>query len=85
MNRSEIEDAVMRAFVEVVPDAKIESLDRSAPLRDQVEIDSLDYLNFVLGLEGRFGVQVPPVSYTLFATIEGAADAIEELLRVSTG
>ncbi len=85
MDRSEIEDAVVQAFVEVVPDAEPDRLDRAAPLRDQVEMDSLDYLNFVLGLESRLGVQVPPTSYTLFATIQGAVDAVEALLRVSTG
>lgn len=84
VNRSEIEDAVLRTFVEVVPDAESDQLDRSVPLRDQVEMDSLDYLNFVLGLEARLCVQVPPASYTFFATIEGAVDAIEGLLRAAS-
>lgn len=85
MNRTEIEATVLRTLAEVVPEAAVYELDRTAPLRDQIEIDSLDYLNFVLGLETLLGLHVPPASYPLFGTVDGAADAIQELLEVASG
>ena len=81
MNRSTIEQAVLEALGQIVPEAREASLDRTLLLRDQLEIDSVDFLNWVLALEARFSIEVPPRSYPLFASLERAVERVAELLE----
>jgi acyl carrier protein len=76
---------VLGVLATVVPGAPVESLDHGRLLRDQIEIDSLDYLNFVLALEGRFGVRIPPASYPLFGSVECAVDTLTRLIESARG
>jgi acyl carrier protein len=81
MTRERIEDEVLEALGEVVPGAREAAIDPKLLLRTQIEIDSMDFLNFVLALEARFSIEVPPTSYPLFATVERAVDCVAELLN----
>lgn len=80
MNREKIEQEVLTALGEVVPGALEAALEPTVLLRDQIEIDSMDFLNFVLALETRFSIEVPPTSYPLFATVEHAVECVAGLL-----
>lgn len=61
----------------VVPGAPA-GLDPDRPLRDQFEMDSLDFLNFVLALEKEFGTRIPDARYPMCATLAGAAHVLGE-------
>ncbi len=81
---AEIQARVVEALEEVVPGARGAELDPALLLRDQIEIDSIDFLGFVLELERRFDVQVPARSYPLCATVEHAAECIAGLMGAKT-
>jgi acyl carrier protein len=81
MDRTKIEEQVLEALGAVVPAAKALEIDPSALIRDQVELDSMDYLDFVLAVERRLSVRVPPACYPLFANVEHAVDCVERLLE----
>lgn len=81
MNRAKIEKEVVEALGTVVPESRDAELDPKRLLRDQIEIDSVDFLNFVLALEARFSIEVPPVSYPLFASLDHAVQRVAELLE----
>jgi acyl carrier protein len=49
-------------------------------LRDQIEMDSLDFLNFVVALEKEHGVSIPPSRYPACASLAGAATVLEQAL-----
>lgn len=74
MNRDEIRTAVTDALASVAPEADFETLNARRPLRDQLDIDSFDFLNVVLRLHERLGVDVPEADYTKLATLDGAID-----------
>jgi acyl carrier protein len=80
VTRDEIRERVLGMLAGVVPEVQVEQLDPDSPLREQYEMDSLDLLNFVLAVEVDFGISVPPTSYRLFATLDGAVACAEELL-----
>jgi acyl carrier protein len=80
VTRPDIERGVEAALGEVVPGAREKPLDPALLLRDQIELDSVDFLNFVLAVETRFSIEVPPRSYPSFATLSDAAVAVAELL-----
>jgi acyl carrier protein len=81
MTRTKIEEQVLGALGAVVPAAKGRALDPNALIRDQVELDSMDFLDFVLAVERRFSIDVPPTSYPQFATIAHAVAYVERLLQ----
>ena len=50
MSRDEIKEAVLRALSDVAPEADPSTLRTDVDLRDQLDIDSMDFLNFVIGI-----------------------------------
>jgi acyl carrier protein len=60
----------------VAPD----ELDPEQPFRDQFEMDSLDFLNFILALEKAHEVKIPEVRYPRCAHLAGAVSVLEEAL-----
>jgi len=58
-----------------------EQLDAGIPFRDQFEMDSLDFLNFVLALEKEHGVKIPEASYPRCASLAGATAVLEGVLK----
>ena len=77
MSVTDIQATVHDVLRRIVPAAPAE-LDPDQPFRDQFEMDSLDFLNFVLALEKEFGVKIPEVRYPKCASLSGAATVIEE-------
>ena len=72
MERAEIRDQVLTALEDVAPEADASRLDPAAPIREQLDLDSIDFLRFVTGLHERLGVDVPEADYGKLASIDGA-------------
>jgi acyl carrier protein len=62
---------ILRILAEVAPDADTAGLRPDVAFRDQIEIDSLDFLNFVLALEKRLRIRIPEADYPKLATLDG--------------
>ena len=58
-----------------------EQLDAGVPFRDQFEMDSLDFLNFVLALEKEHGVKIPEARSPRCASLAGATAVLEAVLK----
>ncbi len=72
MDAQAIESRVLAALAQAVPGLKLESaIAPEVPFRDQLDIDSVDYLNFVLALERAFGVRVPEADCPRLSTLGG--------------
>lgn len=63
---------VLEALGAVAPEADPSTLDRTEPIRDQLDLDSVDFLTFVESLHERLGVDVPEADYGKLATVDGA-------------
>ena len=61
---------VKRPLTIVVPPGTL--LDPAAPLRDQIDIDSMDFLNFVTAVHKQLGVPIPELDYPRLASLDGA-------------
>jgi acyl carrier protein len=70
MNRDEARRCVHEALLQVVPDADLEHLADDVPLRDALELDSLDFLSFVEQLSASTGVRLDEVDYPRLTTTE---------------
>ena len=62
---------IVEALLDVAPDVDAATLDAAAPFRDQFDFDSMDQLNFVVGLHRRLGVDVPEADYLELTTLDG--------------
>jgi acyl carrier protein len=69
-NEKEIREVVLRALGNVAPEVELESLDPGKDLRDQIDIDSVDFLNFVIGLHKELGIEIPDADIPKLATLQ---------------
>ena len=73
MTDTEIRAAVIRALRRIAPETDATTLRPDVRIRDQVEIDSMDFLNFVIELDHELGVDVPESDYAHVETLDKAA------------
>ncbi len=71
MNEAEIKAMVQEVLTQVAPNIDAAGLDPETAFRDQVEFDSLDFLNFVIALGERSGREIPEIDYPKLASLQG--------------
>lgn len=76
MTRAEVEQKVKQALCSVAPELESTPLQPDLPLRDQVDIDSMDFLRFVMDLHRQFGVDVPEADYQQLDSLAHTVDYI---------
>jgi acyl carrier protein len=68
----ELRATVLSVLGEIAPEADPAAIDPGEGLRQQLDLDSMDFLNFVVGLHKRLGVEIPESDYSRLASIDGA-------------
>jgi len=76
VTRDEIRNGVFRALAQVAPEADMTRLKPNVRLRDQLDIDSMDLLNFAIGVHKEFKIEIPEADYPQLATLDGCIDYI---------
>ena len=84
MTRDEVIQAVKDIITTIAPDEDLAGLDPAERLRDQIELDSMDFLDIVMELRKRYGVQVPEEDYGQLATLDSCADYLQPKLAEAT-
>ena len=74
MTRDEIRAIVLRTLGEIAPEADLSTLEPDVSFRDQLDVDSMDLLNFVIALHAVLHVDIPEVDYPKLATLDGCVD-----------
>lgn len=69
MNDADIRAVVLATLKTIAPEVEEDELRPDRPLRSQVDLDSMDWLNFLLGLHEKFEVEIPEADYTRLVTI----------------
>lgn len=72
MTPDELRVIVTEELSDIAPDADLAHLDPEAELREALDLDSMDHLNFVTTLCRRLNIAVPEVDYPKLATLNGA-------------
>ena len=83
MTNTEIRAAVLQALSRVALELDPATLKPEVRLRDQLDIDSMDFLNFVLELHKSLGIDIPEADYPQIATLDGCV--VYLAARVPTG
>jgi acyl carrier protein len=77
MTRDEIRQAVIQALTSVAPEIDPSTLQGNTALRQELDLDSMDFLNFVIALHRSVGVDIPETDYMKLGTIEDAVQYLE--------
>jgi acyl carrier protein len=70
MNNAEIRERILRILGDIAPEADLVSLRPERALRDQLDIDSMDFLNFVIAIDRELHVDIPESDYRQLDTLE---------------
>ena len=81
MTPEQVRQAFLEALGQIVPEGDFGQLKPDRPLRDQLDIDSYDFLQLVIALHERLGVDVPEADYQRLATLQGALDYLTAAVR----
>lgn len=77
MTRDEVRATVLRVLGDIAPEADLNALTGDVPLRDQLDLDSMDLLNVAVGLHAALGVEIPEADYPRVATLDGCVAYLE--------
>ncbi len=70
MDEPTLRRAVFETLRRIAPEVAPDGLDSQRPLRDQVDLDSMDWLNFLVGLHDKLGVEIPEADYANLVTLD---------------
>ena len=70
MNEAEIRTVALSVLKSIAPEIEEDELRDDRPLRNQVDLDSMDWLNFLLGLHRELKVEIPEADYENLVTLK---------------
>lgn len=70
MNHEAIKNTVLQALGSIVPEADLAAIEPNLEFREQLDMDSMDFLNFVIAVDQQLGVEIPEVDYPKMATLD---------------
>lgn len=65
----------------IAPEVESETLAPARPLRQQVDLDSMDWLNFLVSLHEHFGVSIPESDYAGLVSLDNVVDYLHARLK----
>jgi len=69
MREEQIKETILAVFREIAPEADLDTLPPHQDLRRALDIDSFDFLNFIIGLNEALGVDIPESDYGQLTTL----------------
>jgi acyl carrier protein len=85
MTTDDIKNVIVDALTRIAPEIDPASIQPSVNFRDQLDLDSMDFLNFVLALHDRLGIEIPEVDYPHLYTLDGAEAYLASKTGVTRG
>lgn len=76
----DVRGTVLAELTRIAPEVQPEELEPATPLRDQVDLDSMDWLNFIIALHTRLGVDIPESDYAKLVTLNDVIGYLERKL-----
>ena len=80
MTEQEIRATVLRLLAEIAPEADLTQVKPNVSLRDQLDIDSMDLLNFVIAIDAELHVDIPERDYRKLMTLGGCVQYLAQHL-----
>ncbi len=81
MTPAEIRDEIINILEDISPDDDLDNLDDDKNFRDQLELDSMDFLDIVMELRKRHRVQIPEEDYGHLASMTSTVTYLEPRMK----
>jgi acyl carrier protein len=81
MNSGQIKQVILDILERIAPDEDLSTLEDQAPFREQMELDSMDFLDIVMELRKLYRVQIPESDYEQLGTMDSTVAYLTPLLK----
>jgi len=81
MSEIDARKVVQEELNNIAPEIDIATIDPAADLREAMDIDSMDFLNFITAIHHHLGINVPEIDYPKLFTLDGAIAYIDAKLK----
>lgn len=75
-DRQTLQDTTLQLLRAIAPELEPDQLSPQRPLRQQVDLDSMDWLNFLVSLHERFGVNIPETDYARLVSLDDVVNYV---------
>lgn len=77
MNATDVKQIVIDIIADIAPDEDLSGLSDEQSLREQLDLDSMDFLDIVMELRKRHKVEVPQEDYPRLATLASCVEYLQ--------
>lgn len=84
MTAEQIRQVVLDILARIAPDEDLSDLNDAEPFRDQMELDSMDFLDIVMELRKMYRIQIPEEDYENLVTMSSTVNFLTPLLKDAT-
>jgi len=81
MTEVDIRKVLHEELNNIAPEIDMSTVDPTADLREALDIDSMDFLNFITAIHHRLGIDIPEIDYPKLVTLDKASAYIESKLQ----
>jgi len=81
MTTAEISDEILDILSDIAPDEDLSGLVADKPFREQLELDSMDFLDIVMELRKRYKIQIPEEDYKELASLSSTIAYLEPRMK----
>ncbi len=81
MNSEQIRPVILDILKRIAPDEDLSNLQDDVPFREQMELDSMDFLDIVMELRKQYRVQIPEEDYENLTSMDSTVNYLEPLLK----
>jgi acyl carrier protein len=74
VNHDEAHAVIANALRRIAPEADLDEVNGTNPLQDELDLDSMDFLNLMVGIHEQTGIEVPERDYPRVAHLDGLLD-----------
>jgi acyl carrier protein len=67
---NEIKNVVLRELRKIAPEVELDQIDAAVDLREQIDLDSMDFLNLAVAVHEATGVDIPEADYPQMTSLD---------------
>ena len=83
MGDQQVKEIILSIVATIAPDADLSNLKGDVRLRDQLDMDSMDFLDIVMELRKRYRVEVPKEDYPRLASLDSCVEYLGPMLTAA--
>jgi acyl carrier protein len=81
MNEDQIRQVILEILEKITAEDDLSSIDDAVPFREQMELDSMDFLDIVMELRKRYRIQIPEEDYPQLITMQSTVNYLLPVLK----